>query len=259
MVAGSRKKSGGHALQARIDRRIDRYDWAAIAENLDERGSARLPRLVTASEAAALRRLVDAPERFRKHVDMDRHAYGSGSYAYFADPLPELVEALRVALYAPLASIANRWCERLGAEAIHPPTLAGFLAQCHAAGQVLPTPLLLRYGAGGYNRMHQDRYGEIVFPLQVVCLLSRPSPSDALVEGSDFSGGPVLVSEHRPRMQARVDAVSLALGEGMVFAASERPVPSSRGFARATMRHGVATVHAGERVTLGLIFHDAAS
>ncbi len=250
-------RAAGDAV--RVKRRVDRYDWARIRDELDAVGSARLPGLATRREAAALRRDFERPALFRKHVDMARHAYGAGDYRYFAAPLPELVEALRRALYPPLAHIANEWEARLGGSDAYPPTLEAFLDQCAEAGQSKPTPLLLHYGPGGYNRMHQDRYGEIVFPLQVVCLLSAPSPARELASGADFSGGQVLVSEHRPRMQTRVDAVSLELGDGLVFAASERPVPSSRGFARATMRHGVATVHAGERHTLGLIFHDADS
>ncbi len=246
---------------ARLARRIGRFDWARIEADLDAVGFARLSRLVTAREALGLRRLFDHGERFRKTVDMDHHAYGSGDYRYFAAPLPPLVQTLREALYPPLAQVARGWAERLGASSAWPDRLDGYLAECASFGQTEPTPLLLRYGPGGYNRMHQDRYGERMFPFQVVCLLSRRAhaPGGELEPGAEFSGGPVLISEHRPRMQARVDAVDLELGEALVFAASERPVPSKRGWARATMRHGVGTVHAGQRTTLGLIFHDAAS
>ena len=234
-----------------VERRVARLDWDQVAGALDEAGHARLPGLVTRREAASLRRDFGRPALFRKHVDMGRHAYGEGDYRYFAAPLPSVVQSLRAALYPPLAAIANDWQERLGEAPGHPATLEAFVAECASAGQPHPTPLLLHYEAGGYNRMHQDRYGEIVFPLQVVCLLSSPR--------DEFDGGQVLISEQRPRMQTRVDAVDLELGDGLVFAASERPVRSARGFARATMRHGVATVRRGERYTLGLIFHDAAS
>ncbi len=244
-----------------IERRVARVDWSRVRADLDASGSARLPRLLTSREAATLRRDFDTPTLFRRSVDMERHAYGAGDYRYYAAPLPPLVEGLRRALYPPLASIARTWATHTGDAQLYPDSLEAYRAQCAAAGQRQPTPLLLRYGEGGYNRMHQDRYGELVFPLQVLCLLSRPShgPGPALDEGTDFRGGQVLISEHRARMQTRVDAISLDLGDGLVFAASERPVPSKRGHARATMRHGVATVHAGERMTLGIIFHDAES
>lgn len=240
-------------------RRIARFDWEEIRRNLDAVGFSRLPGLLDDTEAANARALFTDDARFRKLVDMDRHGYGSGDYRYLAAPLPRPVEALRRALYPPLAEIANEWSERLGGEAPYPAGLDDWLERCHAAGQTHPTPLLLRYMDGGFNRMHQDRYGDLVFPLQVVCLLSTPRGRHGADERGGFTGGEVLISEHRPRMQARVNAIPLALGEGLVFAASERPVPSARGFARATMRHGVSTVGGAERMTLGIIFHDAAS
>lgn len=250
---------GSRAPDRALADRVSGFDWAEVRAALDAVGFARLPRLLEPAETARTRALFDADTRFRKHVEMDRHGYGSGDYRYFAAPLPPLVHDLRHALYPPLAEIANAWSERLGGAARYPDTLDAWTRRCHEAGQPHPTPLLLRYGAGGYNRMHQDRYGELVFPLQVVCLLSAPSTGSPTPPSGGFTGGEVLVAEQRPRMQARVNAITLGIGDGLVFAASERPVPSARGFARAQMRHGVSTVHAGERVALGLIFHDAAS
>ena len=180
---------------------------------------------------------------------MEPRRYGRGRYRYFAYPLPPLVQKLRAALYPPLAAIANRWQERLGKSERFEPELADFLARCHAAGQARATPLLLRYEAGDYNRLHQDVYGRVAFPLQVAIVLSR--------EGAEYTGGEFLVAEQRARMQTRVSAVRLALGEAIVFPNAVRPVPGPRGDSRAQMRHGVSELLSGERITLGLIFHDA--
>jgi hypothetical protein len=226
-----------------------RVDWKRIEAELDARGYALSDALLGARECAALRRLFEDDARFRSTVDMEPRRFGRGRYRYLAYPLPPLVEGLRAALYPPLAAIANRWQERLGARERFEPELAGFLARCHAAGQTRPTPLLLRYEAGDYNRLHQDLYGRIAFPLQAAVVLSR--------EGADYEGGEFVVAEQRPRMQTRVSAVRLALGHAIVFPNAVRPVRGPRGDARAQMRHGVSELRAGERTTLGIIFHDA--
>ena len=226
-----------------------RIDSDAILAELDARGYALPGRLLAARECETLRSRFDDDARFRSTIDMEPRRYGRGRYRYFAYPLPPLVQRLRESLYPPLATIANHWQERLGRDERFEPDLAGFLARCHAAGQTRPTPLLLRYEPGDYNRMHQDVYGRIAFPLQVAIVLSR--------EGTEYEGGEFLVSEQRPRMQTRVSAVRLALGEAIVFANALRPLPGPRGIGRAQLRHGVSELRSGERFTLGLIFHDA--
>jgi uncharacterized protein len=226
-----------------------RVDPERIEAELDARGYALPGRLLTARECEALRRGFGRDARFRSTVDMEPRRYGRGRYRYFAYPLPGSVQRLREALYAPLADIANRWQERLGRPERFEPALAGFLARCHAAGQTRPTPLLLRYAAGDYNRLHQDVYGRLAFPLQVAVVLSR--------EGAEYTGGEFLIAEQRPRMQTRVSAVRLGLGEAIVFPNALRPVPGPRGDARAQLRHGVSELRSGERIALGLIFHDA--
>lgn len=226
-----------------------RVDWQRIEADLDARGHALAGRLLTARECAALRRCFDRDASFRSTVDMEPKRFGRGRYRYFAYPLPPLVQALRESLYPPLAAIANHWRERLGRGDAFEPELAGFLARCHAAGQTRPTPLLLRYRPGDYNRMHQDLYGRVAFPLQVAIVLSR--------EGEDYTGGEFLIAEQRPRMQTRVSAVRLGLGDAIVFPNAVRPVRGPRGDARAQMRHGVSELLSGERLTLGIIFHDA--
>jgi hypothetical protein len=180
---------------------------------------------------------------------MERHGYGQGAYGYFAYPLPPVVAALRAALYPPLAAIANRWSEWLRIDRRYPDTLDAYLERCHAAGQTRPTPLVLRYGAGDYNRMHQDLYGDEVFPMQATFLLSRPD--------ADFTGGEFILTEQRPRMQSRAEVVPLALGEAVIFPVRERPAQGKRGFHRVAMRHGVSRLRSGRRNTLGIIFHDA--
>jgi hypothetical protein len=233
-------------------------DWASVEHQLDERGHARIPRLLGARECAALARLYDDETRFRAFVDMGAHRFGEGDYRYFARPLPRRIQQLRRALYPPLAAIANRWSQRLGESRRFPARLAAFLEECAAAGQTRPTPLLLRYGEGGFNHLHQDRYGEVAFPLQVAVLLTR-SPIDEQRDGrpAAFRGGEFLLVEQRPRQQSRGEAIGLARGEAIVFPNAERPVQGTRGPVRARVRHGVSRVHSGRRQALGLIFHDA--
>lgn len=220
-----------------------------LLERLDAHGHAVLPRLLDARRCAELVAMYDEDARFRSRVVMARHGFGRGEYGYFAYPLPEPVARLRAALYPPLATVANRWAEALGSGVRYPGTHDAFLARCRDAGQSRPTPLLLRYGAGDYNCLHQDLYGEHVFPLQVAILLAEP--------GVDFDGGEFVLTEQRPRMQSRVSVVPLRRGDAVVFAVNERPVQGSRGVYRVRLRHGVSTVRSGSRHTLGIIFHDA--
>lgn len=224
-------------------------DWTATAAALDAHGWAVLPRLIDPGTCDRLVALYDTPDYFRSRVIMARHGFGRGEYRYFAYPLPDPVAALRTSLYPPLARIANRWNARMGAERHFPAAHADWLAECHAAGQLRPTPLLLRYGPGDYNCLHQDLYGAHVFPLQLAILLSETA--------RDFAGGEFLLTEQRPRMQSRATVVPMAQGDAVVFAVSQRPVRGSRGDYRVTMRHGVSEVRAGRRHVLGIIFHDA--
>ena len=225
-------------------------DWSRIAEELDARGSAVLPGLLDAAACDATAASYGPGETFRSHVVMARHGFGQGEYRYFAYPLPPLVGHLRAALYPSLSPIANRWHERMGIATRFPADHAAFLERCHAAGQVRPTPLLLQYGPGDYNCLHQDLYGEHVFPLQVAVLLSDPD--------RDFTGGEFVLTEQRPRMQSRAEVVPLGKGDAVVFAVNSRPHRGTRGDYRVTMRHGVSRVRSGKRHTLGIIFHDAA-
>jgi hypothetical protein len=213
---------------------------------LDASGWAVLPKLLAPDECRALAASYDDDARFRSKVVMARHGFGRGAYKYFAYPLPPRVAELRESLYPRLVPIANRWNERLKNETRFPPTHGAFLKRCHDAGQTRPTPLLLKYGPGDYNCLHQDLYGEHVFPLQVAILLSR-----------DFEGGEFVLTEQRPRMQSRASVVPLTQGDGVVFAVNHRPVEGTRGDYRVTMRHGVSAIRTGERYTLGVIFHDA--
>src|SRR5215472_14336826 len=224
-------------------------DWTKIGAELDAYGNATIGPLLTAEECAALVAGYETDARFRSRIIMARHGFGRGEYKYFNYPLPEIVATLRTALYPPLAAIANRWHEALGNATRYPDRHAEFLEQCHAAGQVKPTPLLLRYGAGDYNCLHQDIYGEHVFPLQVVFLLSRP--------GADFDGGELVLTEQRPRMQSRAEVVPLIQGEGAIVPVHHRPMQGARGVYRVNMRHGVSRLRGGRRHTLGIIFHDA--
>jgi hypothetical protein len=225
-------------------------DWAALGAQLDERGYAVTPPLLDPAACEALAALYDRPERFRSRVVMQRHAFGRGEYQYFNDPLPAPVAALRSAAYPPLATVANRWAARLGEAPDYPPALEAYLARCHDAGQRRPTPLLLRYGPGDYNCLHQDLYGPLVFPLQMTVLLSRP--------GEDFTGGEFVLVEQRPRAQSRAEVVPLGQGEAVIFAVNQRPAAGSRGPYRVNLRHGVSRITGGRRHALGIIFHDAA-
>lgn len=229
--------------------RANRLDWAHIGVELDSCGCATTGPLLGADECRALIAAYAEEARFRSRVVMARHSFGKGEYKYFAYPLPEIVDELRRTFYPPLAEIANRWNAALQIDVRFPPTLDAFLARCHKAGQKKPTPLLLSYQAGDYNCLHQDLYGEHVFPLQLAILLSEP--------GRDFTGGEFLLTEQRPRMQSRGEVVPLGRGEGVIFPVHHRPVQGTRGAYRVTMRHGVSRLRSGTRHTLGVIFHDA--
>jgi hypothetical protein len=226
-----------------------RVDWQVARRELDADGCAVLPGLIDADACRALTSLYDLEECFRSRVAMTRHGFGKGEYKYFDYPLPLLVSELRSALYPQLTGIANHWSCALDSESIYPSSLETYLERCHEAGQTRPTPLLLKYGEGDYNCLHQDLYGEHVFPLQVAILLSRP--------GEDFTGGEFVLTEQRPRMQSRVEVVPLAQGDGVAFPVHHRPVKGTRGSYRVTMRHGVSRLRSGQRFTLGIIFHDA--
>jgi uncharacterized protein len=224
-------------------------DWSRIGEDLDAHGCAVIGSLLAADDCRALAASYADEGSFRSRVVMSRHGFGRGEYRYFAYPLPPLVAELRKALYPPLAAIANRWHGALALDAYYPADHAAFLARCHAAGQTRPTPLLLQYGEGDYNCLHQDLYGEHVFPLQVACLLSAP--------GRDFTGGEFVLTEQRPRLQSRAEVVPLGQGDAVIFPVHYRPVRGTRGTYRVNLRHGVSRVRSGRRHTLGIIFHDA--
>lgn len=228
---------------------IDALDWTAIARDLEETGVAVTGPLLTESEAQDLVALYPDRDRFRNRVVMERHGYGRGEYKYFAYPLPSPIAALRQAAYPRLAPIADLWNERLRDGRRYPATLDGYLADCHAAGQVKPTPLLLKYGADDFNCLHQDLYGDMVFPFQMVLLLSRP--------GVDFTGGEFTLVEQRLRAQSRAEVVPLGHLQAAIFAVRHRPARGARGFHRVNLRHGVSRVRSGERYTAGIIFHDA--
>lgn len=232
-----------------IEERVRAIDWARVSQDLDAEGYARVERLLTVDECACVAAWYDRAELFRSRVVMAQHGFGRGEYKYFAYPLPELVASLRTSVYPHLAPIANRWNEAMGFDVRFPDHHAEFLSDCHQAGQVKPTPLLLRYGAGDYNCLHQDLYGEQVFPLQVAVLLSAP--------GKDFTGGDFVMTEQRPRRQSRPMVVPLHKGDGVVFAVHQRPVQGTRSAYRVNLRHGVSRVRSGQRHTLGIIFHDA--
>lgn len=223
-------------------------DWPAISAQLDASGFAMTQALLSPDRCAEVVGMFDEQERFRSTVVMARHAFGEGSYRYFADPLPPLVQTLRTSMYPPLAQIANRWADQLG-ERRFPATLDGLLDECAAAGQHKPTPLVLRYGPGGYNCLHQDVYGELTFPLQMLIMLSRPD--------EDFTGGESVFVEQRPRQQSRAMVARPALGEAVIFPVRHRPVRGVRGYRRVALRHGVSAVHSGDRHVLGVIFHNA--
>jgi uncharacterized protein len=230
--------------------RVNGLDWPALTAALDAQGCAIVERCLGEPDCRALAALYEKAGAFRSRVVMERHGFGRGEYRYFAYPLPSVVGALRETFYPWLARIANGWNARMGLETRFPAAHSEFLSRCHAAGQTKPTPLLLRYGPGDYNCLHQDLYGEHVFPLQVAVLLSEP--------GRDFSGGEFVLTEQRPRRQSRVEVCPLRQGDAVIFAVHQRPVDGTRGVYRVNMRHGVSTLRSGERHTLGVIFHDAA-
>lgn len=229
---------------------LQAVDWNRVHAALDANGYALLPGLLAFDACRALAALYPNPDAFRSRVVMARHGFGRGEYQYFDYPLPNVVEALRTGVYPRLVPLANRWNEALGIDVRYPPAHADFLERCHASGQVRPTPLLLRYQAGDYNCLHQDLYGEHVFPFQIAVLLAEP--------GRDFTGGEFVLTEQRPRQQSRAEVVPLAQGDAVVFAVHHRPVRGTRGYFRANLKHGVSRLHNGCRHTLGIIFHDAA-
>lgn len=231
------------------EERIAHYNWVSLSEELDAQGSAILEKLLTREECAAYSALYGQEEHFRSHIHMARHGFGRGEYRYFKYPLPDLLGRLRTALYPKLAGIANGWNARMNMDQRYPEDHAEFLALCHSNGQMRPTPLLLQYGPGDFNCLHQDLYGDLAFPLQVAILLSEP--------GEDFTGGEFVLTEQRPRMQSRVDVVPLQRGDAVIFAVHNRPVQGSKGNYRVNMRHGVSRLRSGRRHTLGIIFHDA--
>jgi uncharacterized protein len=232
-----------------IAERSQVLDWSRVVQDLDARGSAVLERLLSSEECRALAEMYPVDSLFRSRIVMGRHGFGRGEYKYFSYPLPDVIAALRTALYPQLAPTANRWNEAMKIDVRYPAEHADFLARCHNAGQLKPTPLLLEYGVDDYNCLHQDLYGEHVFPLQVAVLLSEP--------GRDFTGGEFVMTEQRPRMQSRAEVVPLRQGDAVVFAVHHRPVQGTRGVYRVNLRHGVSRIRSGHRHTLGIIFHDA--
>jgi hypothetical protein len=232
-----------------ITTRVDAIDWTQATSDLDAQGCALLKGLLLPEECRDLANLYPDDKNFRSRVVMGRHGFGRGEYKYFTYPLPDPIAGVRPALYSKLRDVANRWNEAMGIDIRYPESHDAFLNRCHAAGQTRPTPLLLQYGAGDYNCLHQDLYGEHVFPLQVAILLSQP--------GRDFAGGEFVLTEQRPRMQSRPEVVPLAQGDAVAFAVHVRPVQGTRGFYRVNLRHGVSRIRSGHRHTVGVIFHDA--
>lgn len=224
-------------------------DWRKLSEDIDQNGFARLENLLATEDCQSLIGEFENESLYRHHIVMQQHGYGQGEYKYFAYPLPDEIARLREEFYPPLARIANDWSERLSGGVRYPEKLADYTARCHAAGQLRPTPLILKYNAGDYNRLHQDLYGEHLFPLQLTILLSTP--------GTDFDGGEFILTEQRARQQTRARVVPLKKGDAVVFAVNQRPIQGKAGSVRVTMRHGVCDVLAGQRYTLGIIFHDA--
>jgi hypothetical protein len=224
--------------------------WESVCAHLDDRGYAPIPGVLAEKTCEKIAGYYAEDNRFRSRIEMSRYAFGRGEYKYFAYPLPGIVQQLRSSIYPHLAALANRWAERLGRKTdSFPQTLAEFLERCHRAGQKRPTPLLLKYGAGDFNCLHQDLYGEIVFPFQITFFLSQ--------HGRDFEGGEFVLAEQQPRRQSRVEVLSPEQGAAIIFSVHHRPVRGTRGYYRANLRHGVSTVHSGQRYTLGIIFHDA--
>jgi hypothetical protein len=243
------KRKLQHSLQDSVEARVQSIDWARVSDDLDGYGFALFPQLLMVEECKGLAGLYGEEDNFRSTVVMARHGFGRGEYKYFAYPLPDLIAALRPAVYANLAPIANRWNKAMNIKVQYPEEHSAFIARCHKAGQTRPTPLLLQYGEGEYNCLHQDLYGEHVFPLQVVMLLSEP--------GKDFTGGEFVLTEQRPRMQSRAEVVPLRQGDAAVFAVHHRPVQGTRGTYRVNLRHGVSRLRSGHRHTAGVIFHDS--
>jgi hypothetical protein len=248
-MTGARAARVDVAQPSAMDASLQAIDWGGISNELDAQGCAVLEGLLTVQQCQALAALYPDDARFRSRVVMGRHGFGRGEYKYFSYPLPEPIAELRQALYPPLCDVANRWNQAMGIDIRYPQRHADFLKRCHAAGQTRPTPLLLQYAAGDYNCLHQDLYGEHVFPLQVAILLSEPR--------RDFEGGEFVLTEQRPRMQSRAEVVPLSQGDGVVFAVHVRPVQGTRGVYRVNMRHGVSRLRSGRRHTVGMIFHDA--
>jgi uncharacterized protein len=237
------------SAETAAERRIGKYDWNELGSELSGYGCAVLEKLLTPEECERIAALYPHEEHFRSHVHMARHGFGKGEYRYFKYPLPDLLGGLRTALYPRLAPIANAWNERMGENTRYPDKHVDFLKLCHDAGQIRPTPLLLQYGSGDFNCLHQDLYGDLAFPLQVAILLSEP--------GEDFTGGEFVLTEQRPRMQSRAEVVPLRQGDAVAFAVHNRPVQGARGHYRVNLRHGVSRVRSGRRYTVGIIFHDA--
>lgn len=229
--------------------RIDALDWQSISHDLDARGNAHIKCLLSPDECRSLAALYPEEDRFRSRVVMQRHGFGSGEYKYFTYPLPMMISELRSSFYVRLVAVANRWNSEMDIAGRFPAKLADYLACCHAAGQMRPTPLLLKYGPNDYNCLHQDLYGEQVFPLQIAILLSAPM--------DDFTGGEFVITEQRPRMQSRPEVISLCQGDAVVFAVAQRPVRGKRSVYRVNLRHGISRIRTGQRITAGLIFHDA--
>jgi uncharacterized protein len=233
-----------------IQNRIDALDWRALSESLASRGYAVTAPLLTPSECEAMVTLYSEPTRFRSHIIMERHRFGVGDYKYFSHPLPEIVTSLRTSTYPHLADVANQWARALGESSpLYPADHATFLKICHKAGQIKPTPLVLHYETGGYNCLHQDLYGQVAFPLQMVFLMGQP--------GRDWDGGEFVLVEQQPRAQSKAEVVTAGQGQSIVFTTRYRPVKGSRGYYRVNLRHGVSRVVRGTRYTLGIIFHDA--
>ena len=248
MTAATKTVTGIAWAKSAVER-VEALDWERVWHDLDAQGSAMIERLLSADECQTLAGLYPQDDLFRSRVVMERHGFGRGEYKYFNYPLPELIACLRTGVYPHLVPLANRWNAAMGSDGCYPEQHADFLARCHQAGQDRPTPLLLQYGTDDYNCLHQDLYGEHVFPLQLAILLSAPN--------QDFTGGEFVMTEQRPRMQSRPIVVPLRQGDGVVFAVHQRPVQGTRGVYRVNLRHGVSRVRSGHRHTVGIIFHDA--
>ncbi|MEZ2329589.1 2OG-Fe(II) oxygenase [Mesorhizobium sp. RCC_202] len=243
-----------HSLTAKranqfAESRVEAQNWRALVSDVNAHGCAVMPSLLSAEECAHIAALYPHEEHFRSHVVMARHGFGKGEYRYFRYPLPDLIDGLRTALYPRLATVANDWNEKMGVALRYPAEHTAFLKRCHDEGQTRPTPLLLQYGPGDFNCLHQDLYGDLAFPLQVAILLSQP--------GEDFTGGEFVLTEQRPRMQSRAEVVPLTRGDAVIFAVHNRPVQGTKGNYRVNLRHGVSRLRSGRRHTVGIIFHDA--